>query len=176
MSTAVQDRADESDARRVPLSLLLAGIEGVLVERDDDVVVGALGDRRRRAQAEDLRGVQRNAGTVFLAVPNADPWMGRHDDARLSLVDARLPRAVRVRDDTVDVFSGVLAEVPDVAGLVLRVPVGRLLLERAILRDDVLDDGAPYAQHDLRPVRHREDVHRRLPVPYALVRLHTPGD
>ena len=60
-----------------------------------------------------------------------------HQDSGLGAVFADAPRAVEIVEQTVLVVLGDLAEVPDVARLVLCVPIDRVLVHFAIDRDDV---------------------------------------
>ena len=101
--------------------------------------------------------------------------MRRHEDPGHGAVAAGLPRALGARDAAVRVeLRGRLAEVPDVPGPVLRVPVGRPLREPAGEVEAVVDDGARDALDPLRPVRDRDDVARRLPVLDAAVDVDRP--
>ena len=85
--------------------------------------------------------------------------MRRHEDARLGAVHAREPRALTGRDLSVRVqLGGGLAEVPDVPGLVLRVPVGGALLEPPAQVEPVRDGGADDARDPSRLARHVDDV------------------
>ena len=88
-----------------------------------------------------------------------DLWMRGHEDARAGAVAARLPRAFGARDASLLVeLCGRLSEVPDVAALVLRVPVGRALVERPAQVELVLDGDTRCTVDRLRPVGHLDDV------------------
>ena len=67
-------------------------------------------------------------------------WLRGHQHARLRAVDARLPRPFLGDRLAVLELRRVLAEVPDVAGGVLRVPVVGVLDQLAVLGDRVADD------------------------------------
>ena len=67
-------------------------------------------------------------------------------------VDAGLPRVARLHEPAVLELPRVLAHVPDVARLVLRVPVEGLLDRRAALGHGVADDGAVDPEDPLRLV------------------------
>src|SRR5207244_5391507 len=95
----------------------------------------------------------------------ADDWLGLHEDAGHGAVDAGPPAALGAHDVPVRVeLLGVLAEVPDVARLVLDVVVERRLLEHAPEPELVVHDDAGDAGDDLRPSGHRRDVLRPLAV------------
>ena len=67
--------------------------------------------------------------------------MREHDDPGDGAGDAGLPRAVRAEEAAVPVvLLRVLAQVPDVAVLVLRVPVLGVLDQAAVELDDVVHD------------------------------------
>jgi hypothetical protein len=75
-------------------------------------------------QVEDTRLVERLARrVVLLPIGFARLWVGRHDDARLRAVDPRFPRVAGLDETTALQLEGVLTHVPDVAVLVLGVPI-----------------------------------------------------
>ena len=89
----------------------------------------------------------------------ADPRPREHEDAGPRAVDAGPPRPFGVRHVSALVeLGGVLAEVPDVALLVLAVPLGRALAEMAAQIEPVLDDDARDAVDLLRPMGDDDDV------------------
>src|SRR3954453_23380669 len=84
-----------------------------------------------------------------------------HEYSRAGAVDAGPPGARGALHGAGGVERrGLLAEVPDGAGLVLGVPVGRALREPSAVIDAVVDDGRPDAEDRLRPARHPEHVGR----------------
>jgi hypothetical protein len=68
-------------------------------------------------------------------------WVGIHDDAGQSPVDARLPGTLVANDLPVFVLRGVLSEIPDVAVAVLRVPVVSELDGFTVHADDIFHHG-----------------------------------
>src|SRR5918995_2106403 len=103
--------------------------------------------------AQDLGLVLGLALVVLLPVGHAVLGIGWHDDPGLRPVDAGLERARPRRHLAVLILGGVLAQVPDVAGLVLGVPVVGNLDELTVLGDDVVDDpGLDPVGDLLRPV------------------------
>src|SRR3954463_5127198 len=85
------------------------------------------------------RLVLRLALEVFLAVPESGCRLGRQGDPGLGAVLAVPPRPLGGADLTVRVPRGLLAQVPEVAGGVLGVPVGRVLNCDAVLGRQVVD-------------------------------------
>src|SRR5438046_4547214 len=79
---------------------------------------------------------------VLLPVAVARLRIAGHDDSRLGAVDARLPRVACLDEVSVVQLEGVLAHVPDVALLVLRVPV-----EGPLDRTSAFGDGIPDNVH-----------------------------
>ena len=135
------------------------------------MVLGA--DHRTRDQAarpihgevEGLDGLlEHEVGDVLGPVGLPDLGIGGHDHARRPVLTGD-PCAVGVGDDPVLVVEDVLAEVPDVAGVVLRIPVERHLVDPPVeigdeLRDQRLDLLAVHVddlglgqQHGLDPQR-----------------------
>jgi hypothetical protein len=93
------------------------------------MVVGALD---RRVETEDAELVLRVSLVELLPAGLSDRRMRRHVDPRLSAVAPGQPRALSAGDVPARIeFGGLLAEVPDVARAILRVPVGRALAEVA---------------------------------------------
>src|SRR5205085_6479336 len=128
-----------------------------------------------RAQAEDFEVILGLVLVVLLATGLAHLRMRRHVDPGFRAVATGLPRALPARDMPVRVeLGGILAEVPDVAGLVLRVPVARSLLEAAAEVQAVADDDALGTRARLLLVPDRDDVTRRLSVLHASVHVRRP--
>ena len=92
-----------------------------------------------------------------MPVRHTDLWVGGQQDARLSAVDACFPGACGADDSAVLVLLGVLAQVPEVALLVLRVPVVGVLDDLPVLADDVVHHAGLDAHDVLRLVGHRDD-------------------
>jgi hypothetical protein len=91
--------------------------------------------------------VERLTGrVVLLPVAVAMPRVRRHDDAGLRAVDSRFPGVACPYEASVLELERVLAQVPDVALLVLRVVVEGPLDGAAALRDRVAHDGAADAE------------------------------
>src|SRR5918998_281126 len=150
-------REDGAGAARVELVLDGPGLQRRPVARHEDAIEGSRRHLRALAEREHLPAVLGLAGAVLLAIPHPDPRARGHDHPRLRAIDARLPRARARADLAVLVLLRVLAEVPDVAVGVLRVPVLRVLDEPAGLGDAVVDDARDDPGGDaLRPRRHRD--------------------
>src|SRR5215213_6374703 len=114
------------------------------------------------------------AGVVLLTVRQPLPRVARQQDPGAGAVHAGLPGAFR-RYLAVLVLLRVLAQVPDVAVVVLRVPVVRVLDDVALLRDHVVDDAGLDAEDPLGPGRHRHlDALVTLAVDPAAARRHRP--
>jgi hypothetical protein len=94
------------------------------------------------------------AGVVLLAVGIAGLRVRLHQDPGLGFVNSGLPGAGVLNEVPVLVVERALAEVPDVAVLVLRVPVERVLCERAVDEDAVVDDAAGDAEDLARRAQH----------------------
>src|SRR5438128_1126202 len=83
----------------------------------------------------------------------------RHVDPGDRPVSAGLPGALGACDPSLPIELGRrLAEVPDVAGLVLRVPVGRPLTEPPVEVEAVVDDDARDTLDQLGRVQDCDDV------------------
>src|SRR5207249_9367461 len=95
---------------------------------------------------------------VLLPIGLAGLWAARHDDPGLGAVDAGLPRVGRLHELAVMELARVLAEVPDVPQLVLRVPVKRPFDRLAARANGVAHDRAGHAEDLLRLVRHGLDI------------------
>src|SRR5439155_19390081 len=97
------------------------------------------------------------AAVELLAERLAHPRVGGHEDPRPRPVDARLPRAgARLHPALGVVLHRLLAEVPDVALAILRVPVVRGLLELAVEPRAVEDHGRGDPEDLLRVARDGE--------------------
>src|SRR4029453_9546454 len=96
-------------------------------------------------------------GFGLLPIGFARPWGGRHDDARLRAVDPRFPRVAGLDETTALQLEGVLTHVPDVAVLVLGVPIEGPFHRGTVLGDRVPNDRRPDAEDHLRPVSHDLD-------------------
>lgn len=103
--------------------------------------------RRGGADGDDLRKILRLAGQVLQSMRDTDPWLRGHDDARLRAGYAGLPRSARADDLSVLELLRRLAQVPDVAVGVLRVPVVGVLHEFAVGRDGVSDHSRSDPHH-----------------------------
>src|SRR5204862_6371950 len=109
--------------------------------------------------ADDLEVVVGVPLQVLLTVDTADDGMSRHEDPRLGAVAAGRPAALAGFDAAVRVeLRGRLAEVPDVALLVLRVPVGRPLLAPPVHVQAVTDRDALSTRDAPCPLRDEDDV------------------
>src|SRR5437879_238527 len=102
------------------------------------------------AGSEHVCLVQRLTGwVVLLPVAISRVRVGRHDDPRPRAVHARPPRVARLDEASMLALEGVLAEIPDVPVLVLRVEVERALDRAAVFGDRIPDDGAADAEDPL---------------------------
>src|SRR5436190_10169273 len=100
------------------------------------------------AEPEHAPLIQRAAGRVILLpVHLVRLRVAAHDDPRLGSVDPSLPGVTCADESAVLEFSGVLPHVPDIALLVLRVPVERSLEWFPILRDRVAHNSAHHSQN-----------------------------
>src|SRR4051794_2258382 len=96
--------------------------------------------------------------------------MGGHKDARLRAIHARLPRPFSADDSALAVvLGGALTDVPDVAVVVLRVPVQSVLGKSAVKRRRVLDHGRDYSVDEPRTPGYVKDVCSMLAILHALV-------
>src|SRR4051812_23267172 len=115
--------ADIADPGRVVLQLVaVAPFERVGLVDDEDVVVAPERHAGPRTEPLHLRGVA-EVDRRRVALPVArrpGPRVGTHEDARLRAGEARDPRVRRAVEASARVvLLGVLAEVPNVAGIVL---------------------------------------------------------
>src|SRR4051794_14569241 len=117
---------DDADSRAVDLLVVDSRFHLRRLERRQHVANVAVRNLDRSALAGDPCSVLGFPGQVLLTVAVRDLRAGFHDDARLGAVDARLPRAGGVGLPVPQVRGGVLAQIPDVALLVLSEPVERL--------------------------------------------------
>src|SRR5919197_3559959 len=142
---------DVADAGDVPLPLGYTGVElrGRL-DGEQGGLVQAVRDGDGAAGPENAGLIESVARVVLLAVRLALPRLAGHDDAGLRAVDSRLPGIARPAELAVLDLARVLAHVPDVAGLVLGVPVEGSLDRLAPRGDGVANDGAANAQDRLR--------------------------
>ena len=132
---------------------------------------------RRRVQAEHPEVVCCLPLVELLLRGLADLRVREHEEARLRAVDARLPRSARARDVPVlGELGGVLTEVPDVALLVLAVPLGRALLEVAAQIQAILDHHARDTGDQLGPVRDGEHLARGVAVLRTAVHVRRAGN
>src|SRR2546430_902769 len=101
-------------------------------------------------------------------LPDSRP--GGHEDAWLRAVGAGLPGAFRALDPSVCVqFGGRLPVVPDVAGAVLRVPVGRSLGQPSVEVEAISNDRAAGAGDHGRLAHGGELIAGGVPVLHAAV-------
>src|SRR5215207_3395746 len=121
------------------IRLLDLGLRRHQVTRHQDVLVEvAEGHLDPFLTDGDDRGLVLGfALVVLLAVGEAGVGVGRHGDPRLRPVDSRLERIAVTDDLAILVVGDVLAEVPDVPGVVLGVPVLGDLDRRSVLGDRV---------------------------------------
>ena len=111
----------------------------------DDVVEGAVVGVDAEPGRDHLSFVHGHPRVELLEVAVARLRVGAHDPARKGAVHTGLPRPVEVGPDefafvVVAIVRGDLAHVPDVAGVVLRVPVEGVLDQDAVLIGRVPDD------------------------------------
>src|SRR5919204_2859986 len=124
---------DLTEARGVVL-LLGLWLEGAAFARDQDAGESTVWHCHGAREVEHPGLVESLAGRVILLpVRVAGPRVGRHDDARLGLVDAGLPRIARLDEPAVPALERELPHVPHVALPVLRIPVKRSLDRNSVL-------------------------------------------
>src|SRR5262249_59380990 len=116
----------------------------------------------------DPRRVFRLPRQELLAVGVRDLRVGLHDDAWLTVVDPGQPGSGVVGMPTGE-GGGPLAQVPDVALLVLRVPVGGLLEQLALVSGDVAHGGGGDAPEHPGLRGHVPPVPLPYPLPYPPV-------
>src|SRR4051794_27003283 len=122
---------------------------------------------------DDLEVVVGMAFVVLLPVAPAHARASGHEDPGARTVPSGLPRSLAGGHAAVRVeLLRVLAEVPDVAGTVLRVPVERVLHDAVVLEHPVVHDAGAAAGYGAGLVRHDEDVLRRR----AFVGARIPND
>src|SRR5436190_7840283 len=159
-----------ADPAHVVLVVEDAGLEPRELLREECAVRGRRRGADARRQADHRELVLGLAPVVLLPPALSGARVRRHVDPGPRTVDAGLPRALRAGHLARGVqFRRGLAVVPDVAGRVLRVPVGRALVQPAPGVEQVADDGAAHTLDRLRLVRDREDLARRLAVLHAAV-------
>ena len=124
----------------------------------DRVAVGPGTDLYRRVYAEHPRRVFGVTAVVLLAVRDPRARLRLHDDAGVRIVDARLPGAFGADLSVLGELLGVLAEVPDVAPAVLRVPVERFLGDAIPDANDIVHDDARNTEDLARLVRDLDRV------------------
>src|SRR3954462_15852610 len=129
---------DHADTAAVPFQLVLL-VDRAVLEREQRPLEAAVRRSHSAAAAEHLGLVPGVPGRVLLPVGIAAVRVGEHDDAGLAVADAGLPGPVVLHPAPVLEVARVLAEVPDVALLVLRVPVEGALLGGAP-REDLVQD------------------------------------
>src|SRR6185436_17273776 len=148
---------DHAGAAAVPLQFVLL-VDRAVLEREQRPLEEAVRRPCGASAAEHLGLVHGVPGRVLLPVGIAAVRVGEHDDAGLAVADAGLPGPVVLYPAPVLEVARVLAEVPDVPVLVLRVPVEGALLGLA-LREDPVQDHRRLESHDaLLPVRHPDRV------------------
>jgi uncharacterized membrane protein YbhN (UPF0104 family) len=157
--------AHDPDARRVDLLVVRSRFQPRRFERRQRILELPAGNAHRAAALDDPRGVLCLATRELLPVAVRYLRVRLHHEARLGVVHAGLPGAGGVDLPVRQIGLCVLAEVPDVAAVVLGVPVGRVLELRAVVGRDVPDDARRDAFRDeLRLVGDRDRVHLCLPV------------
>src|SRR5215470_2529611 len=139
---------DHADAPGVDLVLDHGGFQGGVILGTDGVGECAIRDGHGLARFDHVYLVLGLALEVFLVEAVADGRVGFHDDAGLCAAYAGLPGAGGVGElaGLVVEGSGGLAEVPDVAVLVLGVPVVGVLVELAVAEHGVVHDHRRDAQ------------------------------
>src|SRR5262249_61291072 len=121
---------DDTEARGVDLLAHHRWLEHRELERCDHVVPPLKREPEGAPPVDDPRRVFRLPRQELLAVGVRDLRVGLHDDAWLTVVDPGQPGSGVVGMPTGE-GGGPLAQVPDVALLVLRVPVGGLVEQLA---------------------------------------------
>ena len=176
----IVEREHRPDALRVELVLEQVRFERREVLGHQDVAELAERHLDQLVDAQDGAAVFRLVGVVLLPVGEARLGIRRKRDTRLGAVHAGLPGALGGHELAVLELLRVLAEVPDVPGRVLRVPVERVLDHPALLGHDVVDDERIDPGDRLLAVGDGDDdtldvsLAVRLAVDPAAARLHRP--
>src|SRR5215211_9183505 len=142
-------------------SNVVLAFDHALLERSplighEHVVERTVGHRGRSIHLHHLGSVLCHTLRIFLAIRLTHSRISLHGDARLGPLDARLPRPFVAGNLAVLVLRDVFPEVPDVALLVLGVPVVGLLDQLAAFGHPVVHDDALHT-HDVLGVG--RDVH-----------------
>src|SRR3954464_12464184 len=156
---------NRADAAEVVLVVEYSRLERRPLFRQKRMLGRAVRHAHRAVQLQDLEVVLSLALQELLPGGLPDLRLGVHEDAWFRAVDASGPAALGCLDLAVLVqLRRLLAVQPDVAVVVLRVPVGRALLEAAPQIELVVDRGATRTVDRARAVRHPHDLARRLAV------------
>src|SRR5215212_81855 len=168
-----RDLLDITDATHVVLVLGGARLERRPLLGLHRVVRGDEGHRGGCVAVEDLEVILGVSLVELLARRQSHPRMAREEDAGAGAVAAGLPGALARDHVAVAVeLLGVLAEVPDVAVVILRVPVVGDLPRLAVSQHHVMDHGGPHAQDPLGPVHDAHPVGEpAVPVDAAIAPL-----
>src|SRR5262249_13341281 len=150
--------SDGPDPADVDLVVHDARLEGRGLLHEHRAAGRDRGRANRGAQAEDREAVLGVAHVVLLPAPGTGLGVGGHEYAGASAVAAGAERALAAPDPAVPNGRRVLAQIPDVAGPVLRVVVVGRLGQAAALVDAVVDDRCPNAQDELGVVGDAEHV------------------
>src|SRR5262249_2004105 len=168
---------DRSDACDVVLVVEHARLERSPLLRLESGARPAVRNRHRCVEAQHAVVVLRLPGIVLLPPGLTGMRPRRHEDSGLGTVTTRAPGALPARDVACPIELGsVLAEVPDVPEVVLRVPVRRPLAELPTEIQAVVDDHARGAVDRDRAPRDGHDVARGLSVLDPAVDVDGPRD
>src|SRR4029079_9086584 len=124
------------------------GLERAPLLCRDDLAVHVGADLLIAPGGNDDRHVFGAAAQVLLPVAGAgDRGLGRHDDAGKRAVHAAFPRSFLAARAVRVIGGRVLAEVPHIAVVVLRVPVVSVFRGLATDLDQIVDDGGGDTHH-----------------------------
>src|SRR5439155_11937851 len=156
--TRYGERLQQADAGPIELVLVLRLEQRVVLRLQDVPAEAPVGNRSGRGDAEHLSRVLRGSRGIFLAVEVSDFRRRLHDVARLRTVDACCPGTV-VR--ACRQLRRKLTEVPDVALVVLPVPIQGVFRRNTGIQDLVADFNRFHAGDRGRVVRDGDDVDDR---------------
>src|SRR5256885_1559200 len=156
--TRYGERLQQADTGPIELVLVLGLEQRVVLRLQDVPAEGPVRNRSGRGDTEDLSRVLRGSRGIFLAVEVSDFRRRLHDVARLRTVDACCPGTV-VRAGRQ--LRRKLAEVPDIALIVLPVPIQGVFRRDTGVEDLVTDFNRFHAGERWRVVRNGDDVDDR---------------
>ena len=118
------------------------------VVRLQAMIERAVGNAGRFIQTDHSAHVLSHAKGKFLAVKVVHFKMRLHYNARLSAVNARFPGTFQTHQITVLKLFGDFAEIPNVAGFILSIPINRILHQLAVNGRRVMHHYAGNTEND----------------------------